>query len=208
LNALESNPPHDSFDAGYDLEPLPLPSRRRLPLLTALLVVALVAVAAFIGGVEVQKRMGSGSGSSAGGSSFASRFARAGSSAAGATGRPTGSAGGFAGGGTTFGTVSLIKGSTLYVTDASGNTVKVTTSGATVSKTASASIKAIRPGQTVVVRGSSGRNGELAAQSITIGGAGGGFGGGRGFGSGGGGGGGGFGSGTNGAPTGFGGGGG
>jgi hypothetical protein len=60
-------------------------------------------------------------------------------------------------------------------------------------------MKAIRPGQTVVVRGSSGRNGELAAQSITIGGAGGGFGGGRD-------GGGGFGGTGNGAPSGFGGG--
>ena len=43
-----------------DLEPEPIPVRyrRRLPLLTALLALALIAAAAFIGGVQIQKHYG------------------------------------------------------------------------------------------------------------------------------------------------------
>ena len=81
--------------------------------------------------------------------------------------------------------MTLIKGTTLYVTDTSGNTVKVTTSAAsTVTKTVATNVKSIRPGQTVVVRGTQQKNGNITAESITIGGTGGGFGG---FGGGGGG---------------------
>jgi len=187
--------PYDDDD-DVDAEQLVLPAKRRLPMLTAVLAVALLAAGAFIVGAEVQKHWGaSSSGSGAGASSFASRFGGAGRTGT-TTGTTTGSGstragafGALAGGGATIGTVSVIKGSTLYVTDTSGNTVKVVTSpGSTVSKTVTTNVKAIRPGDTVVVRGTTGKNGNVTAQSITLGSGGagslfGGFGG-RGSGSG------------------------
>ncbi len=67
----------------------------------------------------------------------------------------------------------MIKGSTLYVTDSSGNTVKVTMSPAsTVTKTVSSNAKGILPGDTVVVRGTQQKNGSIAAQTISVGSAG------------------------------------
>jgi len=196
--------PYDDDDG--DAEPLTLPAKRRLPMLTAVLAVALLVAGAFIVGAEVQKHWGaSSSGSSAGGaSSFASRFGGAGRTGTTTTGSAGTRAGALAGGGATIGTVSVIKGGTLYVTDTSGNTVKVVVPvGTSVSKTVTTNVKGIRPGQTVVVRGTAGKNGNVTAQSITVGstGAGGLFGGfgGGGRGSGG------FGSGSGGA-SGFGGG--
>ena len=65
-----------------------------------------------------------------------------------------------------------IKGTTLYVADASGNTVKVTaSSGSRVTKTVSSTITfgAIHPGDSVVVRGTQQGNGTIAADSITLG---------------------------------------
>ena len=56
--------------------------------------------------------------------------------------------------GATFGTVSSISGNSLYITEASGNTVKVTLSSATkVTKNVGVGKKAVRPGDTVVVAG-------------------------------------------------------
>ena len=204
-----SIPHDDEYDGGDDaleLEALALRRRRRLPLLTALLTLGLVAAAAFIGGVELQKHTGGSSSANAGSSgasAFAARF-RGGARGAAGTRADGGFGGGgtFAGGGATVGTVSVIKGTTLYVTDSSGNTVKVTTSAASaVTKTVSSNLQGIRPGDAVVVRGTTQKNGTLAASAISVGGAAGGFGGGgaaTGFGSG---------NGGNGGATGFGGGG-
>jgi hypothetical protein len=208
---IDSNLPDHDLDDTYETEPLALPSRRRLPRATLALAVAVVGAGMFIGGAEAQKHWGSSSTSSSSGSNAAASIfgARAGRGQTGTT-RGTGQSGAGAqggfGGGATIGTVSVIKGSTLYVTDASGNTVKVTTSAASsVSKTVSANVKAIHPGDTVVVRGTTGKDGSVAADSIALGSAGG-------FGGRGGGGGGasGFGGGDNGngGATGFGGGGG
>ena len=191
--SIDTNLTHDSID-DFDTEALPLPPRRRLPVLTLVLAAALVAAAMFAAGAEAQKHWGSSSGSAAGnGSGLAAAFAAA---RGGGTGTGTGATattagtggpgqGGFPGGGATIGTVSVIKGSTLYITDTSGNTVRVVTSaGSTVSKTVSTTVKGINPGDSVVVRGTAGKNGDVTASSITVGGAaGGGFGGG-GFGGG------------------------
>src|SRR5579862_3014572 len=86
--------------------------KRRLPILTAILVLAVAAGGAFIAGAEVQKHYGKSTSTGTSGASafsaLASRF-RAGGGAGGGTGRAGffGGAGG-AGGGTT-GTVTLIK---------------------------------------------------------------------------------------------------
>ncbi|HTZ65751.1 MAG TPA: hypothetical protein VMB51_16755 [Solirubrobacteraceae bacterium] len=183
---------------------LPRRPRRRLltPLPLSLLGVLLVACG-FIGGVLIEK--GQGSSTSAGGAGaagLASRFAAlrggsgtaagsgasssstgasgAGSSGAGSSGAARSGAGGFAGalagGGATAGQVAFVSGSTLYVTTAEGNTVKVKTSpGSTVTKTVTASVSGIHPGETVVVTGAN-TNGTISAESIRVG-AGGGLGG-------------------------------
>ena len=153
-------------DVALELEALALRRRRKLPRVTLALAVAIVGAGAFIGGAEAQKHLGSSASSSSNNSAaanLASRF------------RGTNSAGGQAtfGGGGTVGTVTAIKGSTLYVTDSSGNTVKVrTTAASQVTKTVTGTVKDIKPGDTIVVRGSTGSNGTIAADSITLGGAG------------------------------------
>jgi hypothetical protein len=185
------------------MDELPPRPRRRLlgtggsPVPLALLGVLLIACG-FIGGVLVEKgQTSSPSGAAAAG--LASRFAAlrgaggAGSTTSGgASASSTGAAGtgggdtaggGFAGrlgglaGGATIGEVSYVSGSTLYVVDAEGNTVKVTTSpAASITKTVKADLHAIHPGETVVVRGSKGAGGAVSAESISVGaGAGGGL---------------------------------
>jgi len=155
-------------------EELPRRPRRRLlsPLPLALLGVLLTAVG-FIGGVLVEK--GQSSSSSSGGSSLASRFAalRGTASSTGTAGTAgAAGAGGAAGGFSrpTAGTVAYLDGSTLYVTNSEGNTVKVITSDATtVSKTVNSSVKDIRPGETVTVRGATGSGGAITAETLTVG---------------------------------------
>jgi hypothetical protein len=150
----------------------------------ALLGVLLIACG-FIAGVLVEKSQTS-SGSSNATAGLASRFAalRGGASGASASSgggsaggggfsaRSAGSTGTGGGGGATAGQVAYISGSTLYVTTAEGNTVKVKTSPAsTVTKTVSADVKDIHPGETVVVTGTAGTNGAISAESIRVGGA-------------------------------------
>ncbi len=156
---------------GPDEELPPRPRRRLLSPLPLALLGVLLTACGFIGGVLVEKGQNSGS-SSAGGSSLASRFAAlrgAGSSTStpGATGSSA-AAGGFTR--PTEGTVAYLDGSTLYVTNSEGNTVKVITSDATtVSKTVKSSVKDIRPGETVTVRGATGSGGAITAETLTVG---------------------------------------
>ena len=143
--------------------------RRRLPLLTKALGALLVVALAFVVGAEVQKHFGKTASASTGGTAATAAFARA--RAAG--GLPTfGGAGrggfGSAPSGTT-GTVTLIKGSTLYVTDSSGTTSLVKTSAASrVTKTVTSSVKNIRPGSVVTVVGPQAKDGSYTATSISV----------------------------------------
>jgi hypothetical protein len=171
-------PGDDGDDDVLELRALAMRRRRRLPRLTAVLAVGVVAAGAFIVGAEVQKQWGgsSSSGGSSGASAFASRFGSRTGVGRTTTGAGGFAAGGFAGGGATVGTVTVIKGSTLYVTDSSGNTEKVTMSPASsVTKTVSSNAKGILPGDTVVIRGTQQKNGSIAAQTISVGSAGSGF---------------------------------
>ena len=152
--------------------------KRRLPILTAILVLAVAAGGAFIAGAEVQKHYGkssssgtSGAGAASAFSALASRF-RAGGAAAGGAAGGTGRGGFFGGaGGGTSGTVTLIKGSTLYVTDSTGTTVLVHTSPASrVTKSVSGTVQTIHPGDTVTVTGTQAKNGSYTAAAIAIGG--------------------------------------
>jgi len=174
-------------DDGW-LEEMPaLPRRPRTRLLTPLplaLMAVLLIACGFIGGVLVQKGQGSSSDTSGAGSaaSFAARFAAlratasgsattsgGGSSAAGSgTGGPSGFPGGFSR--PTTGTVSYVSGKTIYLTNAEGNTVKVTTSPATtVSKTVRSDVAGIHPGETLAVSGSTSSSGAISAETIRVG---------------------------------------
>lgn len=146
--------------------------RKRLPAVTAALALAVAIAVGIVGGIEIQKHWGSSSSSSSGSASsvasaFASRFGR---------GSGSGGFGGFgsggAGGGATVGTVTLIKGSTLYVTESSGNTILVHTSaGSRVTKTVTGTIQTVHPGDTVTVVGTQAANGSVTASSIAVGSA-------------------------------------
>jgi hypothetical protein len=140
--------------------------RKKLPAITAALALAVAVAGGVVGGVEVQKHWGASTsaaatGRPAGFAGFAGRFGGGG----GAT------AGGAAGAPAATGTVTLIKGSTLYVTDASGNTVLVhTTATSKVDKTVAGTIKTVHPGDSVTVTGSQNSDGSYSARQITIGG--------------------------------------
>jgi hypothetical protein len=151
--------------------------RRRTPLLTLALVVLVAAGGAFVGGIEAQKHWGHASASTGagGGARDLPAFAARVGSSSRAGGRFPSFGGSFGGRGSiTRGTVKLIKGSTLYVTDDSGNTVLVRTSPAsTVTKTVTGTVQTVLPGDTVTVTGTPGKNGSVTARSISIGGSGG-----------------------------------
>jgi hypothetical protein len=195
---------HEDDELLYDWEPdddEPLPKRPRRRLVTpisAALAGALVGALGFIGGVEVQKGQGNGSnGSNASAGAFAGARSGGAGGNAGAGGAPQFGAGpGGAGGGATIGSVANKKGSTLYVKDSDGNLVKVkTNSHSKINRTASTSAGAIHPGDTVIVQGSTAKDGTVTASQIQataagatgglgrlFGGGGGGFGGGGGTG--------------------------
>lgn len=193
--------PPDARDISAELA---APPRRKLPWLTLTLSACVVAAGAFIGGVYVEKHHGD----NAAANPFAALAnarggATAGAGATGGTGRGFGGTGtgtgrGFggtgtgagtaAGGGLTVGTVKLVDGDTIYVTDAQGNTVKVTTSKSTkVTESKDGKVSDLKPGQTVTVNGTKGSSGDVTATTVTQGEAAPtGFGGGFGFGGGGG----------------------
>jgi hypothetical protein len=171
------------YDTTEELPPRP---RRRVltPIPLALLGVLLIACG-FIGGVLVEKGQ-TGTQATSASSGLSARFAalRGGGPTAGTTsgGASSNASGGgfggrFAGSGAgraTIGLVAYLNGSTLYVENPEGNTVKVTVSaGVTVTKTVTSSFNAIHPGATVVVQGTTDSNGTVTASSIGVGGAGG-----------------------------------
>lgn len=176
MNTITTPRPDEEFDP-YEEEPTEqLPRRRRRQWLTwrsAVLGALVTCAVGFYVGIRVEKGQLSGSGSSAtsaaglssraGGTSGARSGLAALFSRAGRTGAATGGPGGGS-----FGTVASVSGRTLYVTQASGNTVKVRLSSATkVSKTQSVSRSSIHPGDTVVVQGVSGSGGTVSAASVT-----------------------------------------
>jgi hypothetical protein len=128
------------------------------------------------------RALGSGSGAGAGAASGASgatvtptaggaaaggTAAAAGGGRAGGAGLPFG-AGGGGGGAPSFGTVSSVGGRTLFLSDTSGNTVKVKLPSSTkISKSLPVSRHSIHPGDTVVIQGVKNSSGTLVAASVT-----------------------------------------
>jgi hypothetical protein len=161
-----------------DQEPLAvresLPIARRSPSATRLtvgLLVMLAVSAGFLGGVLIQKNQGSSTTTAATAGGFGA-LARQFGGAAGAAG--AGGAGGGRGGfgGATTGQIKLIDGTNIYVVDAQGNTVKVsTTPSSTISAAQPTTITALKLGDNVVVRGATAADGTVTATSLTDNGA-------------------------------------
>jgi hypothetical protein len=163
----------------------PRPRRRLLEPIPVLLLSVLMLACGFIGGVLVEK--GQGSGSSSGlPSGLSSRLAAlrgglasaAGAQPGGGSSSPASGLGGRAGAfrgpglgarGLTAGEVSYVSGSTLYVVNSQGNTVKVLTSaGSSITKNVKTGVHEIHPGNTVVVQGTPAHNGAISAQTISV----------------------------------------
>jgi hypothetical protein len=128
----------------------------------AVLLVLLIAGGGIWGGAALQRSQGSTSTSAA--SAIASRFA-----AARGAGTGTGGTRAFGGASTAAatGTVTEVKGSTLYVTNASGNLVEVTlTPSTTVTRNAKTTLSGLAPGDTVVVQGPTSKSGTVTAASV------------------------------------------
>jgi hypothetical protein len=127
------------------------PRRKLVTPLTASLTAVLIAALGFLGGVQVQKSAAD-SGSPVG----AGRFTGARLSPQGGSSDAT------------VGTVANVNGHTLYVTDASGNTIRVKTNGnSKVTRTAVSKAAAVHPGDTVIVRGTKSNSGTVTATAVT-----------------------------------------
>jgi hypothetical protein len=159
MSTTTTSPPHDPDP---DLEPLPGRPRRRFATpLGAALAGLLIAALGFLGGVEAQKHRG-GSTTSSGATGLRSGgFAARAAAFAGRGGAAGGSA-------PTTGTVASKRGRILYVKETSGTVVRVTPAkGAQATRTASAGISAIHPGDTVIVQGATAKSGAVTATRVT-----------------------------------------
>ena len=131
----------------------------------AVLLVLLIGGGGIWGGAALQRSQGSSTGSlaSALASRFGSRTTGTGTGASRFAGR-----GGAASAAAATGTVTEVKGSTLYVTNASGNLVVVTlTPSTTVTRNAKSTVSTLEPGDTVVVQGTKSSNGTVTATSLS-----------------------------------------
>lgn len=169
-------PPYEDDDEP-EFRPRP---RRRAHALTFVLGAAVLIAAGFLGGVLLQKHEDHGTSTASATSGRAGRFAAL--AAGGTTGTTTaggaagaGAGGGGAGfrfgggGGGVAGTVTLVDGKNIYVTDTSGNVVKLETSASSqLSKTDPATTKDVAPGDVVTARGTQNSDGSYAASSVTI----------------------------------------
>jgi hypothetical protein len=151
------------------------PRRRFFNRRSAALAALLTCAAGFYAGISVEKSQLSSTASAA--TTTAAR--PAGATGAAGTGAPGGGAagrfgggGGGAGGNASIGTISSVNGNTIYLTDTTGNTVKVTFSGTTkLTKSLDVSKSSLHPGDAVVVQGVKNSGGTLVATSVSDSGA-------------------------------------
>jgi hypothetical protein len=169
------------FEDDGGLDPFVSPGRPRRRFSgkgSAILLAVLLGAVGFYVGVRVEKGQTTTASTGTGTRSLASIFggasARGGAATSGAGGAAASrfpGAGG-AGGGGSVGTVSAINGRTVYLKSVSGNTIKVSLNSATkITKSEPAARSAIRPGDSVVIRGASNANGTLSAASVSDSGA-------------------------------------
>ncbi|MHB8262701.1 MAG: hypothetical protein ACYDGY_02990 [Acidimicrobiales bacterium] len=158
----DSSEDFDTFLEEDDEWPTHGPSKGiRIRLPAAILLVLLIGLGGIWGGAALQRSQGATSATSAA-SVFAQFRSRAGGAFSGLGGAATG-----ASGSAVTGTLTVINGNTLYITDASGGIVKVTVSKVTtVTRDANATVAALQPGDTVVIQGTKASSGVISATSI------------------------------------------
>jgi hypothetical protein len=170
------SPPYDIGDDEPEFRPRP---RRRAHALTFVLAGLLLIGAGFYGGVLVQKHQDHGTTASTTGTgrgrAFAAGAASGATGATGASGASGAVGGGFGGrgfgggGGAVTGTVKLVDGRNVYVTDAGGNVVKIETgASSTLTKTDPATTRDVAPGNVVIARGTQNSDGSYTASSLVI----------------------------------------
>jgi hypothetical protein len=148
--------------------PLKLTSRTTLALSGVVLIVL-----GFLGGVLVQKNLGTTPASTNNRAANAAGLTGANGSTGGSGGAAAGGGGGAAAGGAagrnaTTGTVKFVDGTTIYLTTANGDTVTVKTSGTTTVRVVqTGSAKDIPVGATVVVQGTADADGIITATQVT-----------------------------------------
>ncbi|HUI47485.1 MAG TPA: hypothetical protein VL119_02235 [Acidimicrobiia bacterium] len=170
-------PPYDDDYDEPEFRPRP---RRRARALTFVLGGALLIAAGFLGGVLLQKHEDHGSSSTASRArSFAAATGTSGATGSGTGGSGTGAGRGFGGfgggsgfggaGGAVTGTVKLVDGKNVYVTETNGNIVKVVTNASSqLTKTDAATIKDVAPGEVLTVRGTQNSDGSYTATSVIL----------------------------------------
>jgi hypothetical protein len=153
---------YESDIADEDEWPIRSPrSGLRLKYTTAVLVALLIGAGGLWGGAALQRAHGT-TGVAGGASSFARLFSSTGSS-----GITRGSFPGFSSSSAASGIVTTIEGNTLYVTTASGGLVKVMLGKSTTyTREAKSTASAMQPGDTVIVQGTTAKNGTVAATSV------------------------------------------
>jgi hypothetical protein len=175
MNTVPYGPPEQEEWDAREEEPLALAPRARRrgggPLLAAVLA-SLVGAIGFYVGIRVEKGQLSST-STTGATGAASRLAAlagrgsAAGAGAGGGGFARAFAGGGAGGNSTVGTISSVDGRALYLTDTSGNTIKVALSSVTtITKSLGVSTRSVHPGDTVIVSGLKGSGGTISATTV------------------------------------------
>ena len=166
----EGTAPQSAMTDTDDADFAELPPKRRVPALTKGLIVGILVVVAFGGGVMIQKQHDAGSASASSGfPSFAGGIP-AGAGAGGGVASNGGASGGStaASGPVVVGTVVGVAGNDVTVKDLGGSThivhVSATTGLATTSVDWSTSLK---PGTTVSVNGTKADDGTITATTVT-----------------------------------------
>jgi hypothetical protein len=155
------------------------PRRRFFNRKSAALAAVITCAAGFYAGIRVEKsQLGSTASAATTSATGAAAGARPGTAGGGAAAVGAGAAGGFGarfgggagggGGNASLGTISSVSGNTIYLTDSSGNTVKVTLSSTTkLTKSLGVSKGSLHPGDSVVIQGVKNSNGTLVATSVS-----------------------------------------
>lgn len=150
--------------------------RGPLPKSTKIILSIMLLVVMFFAGSFAQQHLGASTsavGSGFSGGSFAGLRGQGGGSGFGggtATAGSSGAAGGFMPAGVTTGTITLVDGNHVYVTDATGQVIKVNVSGTTnITVSSKATAAQLKTGQQVLVRGDTAVDGTVTATSVTQG---------------------------------------
>jgi hypothetical protein len=172
--------PYDTHEHDWDTEEQQpsmtsgRPRRRFFNRRSAALAAVITCAAGFYAGIRVEKGQLSSTTSAASTSATGARTGTAAAGGAGGFAGRFGGGGGAAGGGGTasLGTISSVNGKTIYLTDTTGNTVKVTLSSSTkLTKSLGVSKSSLHPGDSVVIQGVKNSTGTLVATSVSDSGA-------------------------------------